>query len=109
MVLVTVGRAYQSLLKRRDVSFRKLRRADIDCTKRETLRSAILRDTAFLINAGGYAGKPNVDACGLQKRNWVFGNAMLPGVIADVSFSRPKTLQRGEFEDYRFEPRLPRR
>ncbi|HKB57410.1 MAG TPA: sugar nucleotide-binding protein, partial [Lacunisphaera sp.] len=36
----------------------------------------------FLINAAGYTGKPNVDACELHKSECLMGNAVLPGTIA---------------------------
>ncbi len=80
-----VGQAYQALLTRKGIPFRNLRRADVDYSNRETLRAALLRDKpAFLINAAGYTGKPNVDACELHKHECLFGNAVLPGIIAEA-------------------------
>jgi len=80
-----VGQAYQALLTRKNIPFRNLRRAELDYTDRVTLRAALLRDKpAFLINAAGYTGKPNVDACELDKHACLFGNAVLPGIIADA-------------------------
>ncbi len=80
-----VGHAYQALLTRKGIPFRNLRRADLDYTHGETLRAALLRDQpAFLINAAGYTGKPNVDACELDKHACLFGNAVLPGHIAQA-------------------------
>ena len=80
-----VGHAYQALLTRKGIPFRNLRRADLDYSKREVLRDALLRDRPeFLINAAGYTGKPNVDACELHKHECLFGNAVLPGIIADA-------------------------
>ncbi len=38
----------------------------------------------FLINAAGYTGKPNVDACELAKAECLSGNAVLPGIIREV-------------------------
>ncbi|MBL9201318.1 MAG: sugar nucleotide-binding protein, partial [Opitutaceae bacterium] len=77
--------AYQALLTRKGIPFRNLRRADLDYTNGDTLRAALLRDKpAFLINAAGYTGKPNVDACELHKHACLFGNAVLPGIIADA-------------------------
>ena len=38
----------------------------------------------FLINSAGYTGKPNVDACELDKANCLHGNAVLPGTISKV-------------------------
>jgi dTDP-4-dehydrorhamnose reductase len=80
-----VGHAYQALLARKGIPFRNLRRAEIDYTNRDVLRAALLRDKPeFLINAAGYTGKPNVDACELHKHECLFGNAVLPGIIADA-------------------------
>ncbi len=80
-----VGTAYQALLTRKGIPFRNLRRAELDYTHGDTLRAALLRDKpAFLINAAGYTGKPNVDACELHKHACLFGNAVLPGIIADA-------------------------
>jgi dTDP-4-dehydrorhamnose reductase len=80
-----VGQAYQALLTRKGLPFRNLRRADLDYTNGETLRAALLRDRPeFLINAAGYTGKPNVDACELHRHECLFGNAVLPGIIADA-------------------------
>jgi dTDP-4-dehydrorhamnose reductase len=80
-----VGHAYQALLARKGIPFRNLRRAEVDYTNRDVLRAALLRDKPeFLINAAGYTGKPNVDACELHKHECLFGNAVLPGIIADA-------------------------
>jgi len=80
-----VGQAYQALLSRKGIPFRNLRRSEVDYSNRDTLRAALLRDKpAFLINAAGYTGKPNVDACELHKHACLFGNAVLPGIIADA-------------------------
>lgn len=80
-----VGQAYQALLKRKNIPFRNLRRADVDYTNGAVLRQALKTDRPeFLINAAGYTGKPNVDACELHKHDCLYGNAVLPGVIADA-------------------------
>ena len=59
-----------------------LSRAEIDYTDVGSLIS-ILRSKKpkFLINAAGYTGKPNVDACESEKAECLFGNAVLPGRI----------------------------
>ena len=36
----------------------------------------------FLINAAGYTGKPNVDACEIARADTLAGNALLPQTIA---------------------------
>jgi len=80
-----VGQAYQALLTRKGIPFRNLRRADVDYTQPAVLRAALLRDRPeFLINSAGYTGKPNVDACELHKAECLFGNAVLPGLIAQA-------------------------
>jgi dTDP-4-dehydrorhamnose reductase len=80
-----VGGAYQALLTRRGIPFRNLRRAEVDYTMPAVLREALRRDRPeFLINAAGYTGKPNVDACEVYKTECLFGNAVLPGIVADA-------------------------
>jgi len=63
------------------------------CLSRNDLNyfdAALLRDflksrkSAFLINAAGFTGKPNVDACELAKAECLKGNAVLPGIIREV-------------------------
>src|SRR5665213_1198784 len=77
-----VGSAYQALFKRKGLAFRNLRRSEVDYSDADTLRSALLRDRPeFLVNAAGYTGKPNVDACELHKTECLLGNAILPGVL----------------------------
>jgi dTDP-4-dehydrorhamnose reductase len=78
-----VGSAYQAHLTRRGVPFRNLRRGDFDYSDPARLTDLLRREKpAFLINAAGYTGKPNVDACELAKADCLFGNAVLPGTVA---------------------------
>ena len=80
-----VGQAYQALLTRKGIPFRNLRRADVDYTNPAVLRDALRRDKPeFLINAAGYTGKPNVDACELHKTECLFGNGVFPGLVAQA-------------------------
>ena len=80
-----VGQAYQALFTRRGLPFRNLRRAELDYTRPAELTAALRRDRPeFLINAAGYTGKPNVDACELHKDECLMGNAVLPGLIAEA-------------------------
>jgi dTDP-4-dehydrorhamnose reductase len=80
-----VGHTYQALLTRKGLPFRNVRRADLDYGNRDALRTALLRDKPeFLINAAGYTGKPNVDACELHRHECLLGNAVLPGVVAEA-------------------------
>jgi len=80
-----VGHAYQALFKRRGLPFRNVARTELDYTDAAVLKAALARDKpAFLINAAGYTGKPNVDACELHKAECLLGNAVLPGVVAQA-------------------------
>ncbi len=80
-----VGSAYQALLERKGLAFRDLRRADFDYTNQATLTALLRRERpVFLINAAGYTGKPNVDACELHKADCLMGNAVLPGIVAQA-------------------------
>ena len=80
-----VGQAYQSLLNRKGLRFRNLTRAELDYTNPTLLAEALRRDRPeFLINSAGFTGKPNVDACELQRTECLLGNAVLPGLIAQA-------------------------
>jgi dTDP-4-dehydrorhamnose reductase len=80
-----VGSAYQALLQRKGLAFRNLQRAEFDYTDRFKLTELLRREKPeFLINAAGYTGKPNVDACELHKTECLFGNGVLPGLIAQA-------------------------
>ena len=48
--------------------------------------SKFLKDmrASFVINAAGFTGKPNVDACESSKYECLQGNAVLPGIIREV-------------------------
>ncbi len=77
-----VGQTYQKLLAARGLAFRNVRRQDVDYTRPEPLRRLLAEvRPSFLLNAAGYTGKPNVDACELQKTECLFGNAVFPGIV----------------------------
>lgn len=80
-----VGQAYQKLLTLKGIPFKSLKRKDLDYTDVATLVKALRTDKPdFLINSAGYTGKPNVDACETDKTNCLFGNAIVPGRIAEA-------------------------
>jgi dTDP-4-dehydrorhamnose reductase len=80
-----VGQAYQALLTQKRIPFKNLQRAQLDYGDVRALTAALKADRPeFLINAAGYTGKPNVDACELHKTECLFGNAVLPGRIAEA-------------------------
>ena len=80
-----VGQAYQEMFRERGIDFVSLARSELDYTDTASLL-IYLREMKpkFLVNAAGYTGKPNVDACETDKANCLFGNAVLPARIAEA-------------------------
>ena len=80
-----VGSAFRKLFEAENISYASLSRTDCDYTDVGILRKCLadLRPE-FLINCSGYTGKPNVDACEVNKAACLFGNAVLPGRIAQA-------------------------
>ena len=80
-----VGGAYQRFLATRGIPFRSLTRSEIDYTCPISLREFIISaQPDFLVNAAGYTGKPNVDACEIHKKECLDGNAVFPGTVRSV-------------------------
>ncbi len=80
-----VGQAYQHLLASKGLAFKSIARAELDYANPAALAAALRADgVRFLINAAGYTGKPNVDACELHKTECLFGNGVLPGLITEA-------------------------
>ncbi len=83
-----VGAAFARELARRGREFKAVSRADIDCTHFAPLHAA-LREARpeFVINAAGFTGKPNVDACETQRGETIRGNIVLPQTVAEACFA----------------------
>ena len=80
-----VGLAYQRLLTRLGLPFRNLARKELDYSNAVRLAGFLADERPeFLVNAAGYTGKPNVDACEDDKAATLFGNAVLPGIIREA-------------------------
>ena len=80
-----VGSAYRAYFRRKGICFRTLSRSEVDYTSLTGLTAALRADKPeFLVNAAGYTGKPNVDACEIHKTECLAGNAVLPGIIAQA-------------------------
>jgi dTDP-4-dehydrorhamnose reductase len=78
-----IGGAFVAELRRRGVDFQNLSRKQLDYTRYAPLLDCLrAQKPAFLINCAGYTGKPNVDACELDKAGTLLGNALLPQTIA---------------------------
>jgi UDP-glucose 4,6-dehydratase len=80
-----VGAKFLRFLNINSISVVGISRTEVDYTNPETLKEFLsLKKPSFLINAAGYTGKPNVDACELAKADCLDGNAVLPGIIREV-------------------------
>ena len=80
-----IGQAYQKFFNDNRIQYLSLKRTDVDYTNPAILTEALrATKTEFLINAAGYTGKPNVDACEINKSECLNGNASLPGQIAQA-------------------------
>jgi UDP-glucose 4,6-dehydratase len=80
-----VGSKIFRVLSKNETKVIGVSRSEIDYTDPKILKELLRsKKPRFLINAAGYTGKPNVDACELAKGNCLDGNTVLPGVIRQV-------------------------
>ena len=78
-----IGSAFAQELQRRKKEFLPLARNHVDYTRFDLLLDFLkANNPSFVINAAGYTGKPNVDACELDKAGTLLGNTLLPQTIA---------------------------
>ena len=78
-----IGQAFAHELKQRGNNFTALSRKDVDYTNFEVLIKFLREHKPdFVINAAGYTGKPNVDACELDKAGTLQGNTLFPATVA---------------------------
>ncbi len=80
-----VGSAFCALFESRKIPFFAVSRENSGNYAADRIH-ALIKETGstFLINAAGYTGKPNVDACETQKTECLLGNAVLPGVVRNA-------------------------
>lgn len=80
-----LGSAYLKFLNSKQVDHIGLSRSVVDYSRPEVFIPFLKKEKPdFVINAAGYTGKPNVDACELDKARTVEGNALLPGMIREA-------------------------
>lgn len=78
-----IGEAFAAELGRRKMEFTPLSRRETDYSRFDVLLKFLReRKPAFVINAAGHIGKPNVDACENAKSETLLGNVVLPVTIA---------------------------
>ena len=80
-----VGSAYQRFFAGRGIDFQAADRRKHDYLQKDGLRQLIKEvQPEFVINAAGYTGKPNVDACEIHKTECLEGNGVFPGLVKEV-------------------------
>src|ERR1035437_325728 len=78
-----IGHAFARELQRRKQPFTLLSRNEVDYSRFDVLRNFLkTNQPAFVINAAGYTGKPNVDAAETERAEALLGNGLLPQTIA---------------------------
>ena len=78
-----IGEAFVKELQRRKTDFVPLSRKQVDYTRFDLLLDFLkTKKPEFVINAAGYTGKPNVDACELHKADTLQGNTLFPQTVA---------------------------
>ena len=78
-----IGKAFATELQRRKSEFIPLSRKQVDYTRFDLLLEFLrAKKPSFVVNAAGYTGKPNVDACELDKAGTLQGNALFPAAVA---------------------------
>ena len=78
-----IGQAFVTEAKKRKLDYRAVSRQDLDYTDFRTFLLALKKGKPdFVINAAGFTGKPNVDACENQKGETVAGNVTLAQAVA---------------------------
>src|SRR5215831_13750121 len=80
-----IGQAFATELRRRKHLFIPLTRKAVDYTNFNILFDYVRQSKPdFLINAAGYTGNPNVDACEIVRAETLQGNVVFPQMVARV-------------------------
>jgi len=78
-----IGQAFAKELSDKGEAFTALSRKEVDYTQFEVLLKFLREQKPeFVVNAAGYTGKPNVDACEKAQADTLVGNTLLPQTIA---------------------------
>jgi dTDP-4-dehydrorhamnose reductase len=80
-----IGQAFADELRERKRKFVALSREQTDYSQFTVLLEYLRREKPdFVINAAGYTGKPNVDACETARADVLRGNTLLPHTVAQA-------------------------
>ncbi len=82
-----LGRAFAAELRKRKIPFTPLTRRAVDYTRFDTLFNYLhTLKPDFVINAAGFPGHPNLDACETARAEAVQANTLLPQTLARVCY-----------------------
>lgn len=96
-----IGQAFVSELKRKGLHYLALSRSDVDYTDFKEFSNfyhinhnnwSTPTKNCTIINCAGYVGKPNVDACELNKGDTIMGNVVFPTNLANLCTATGSTL-----------------
>ena len=80
-----IGQAFGKELSRRGIPFRPVTRKELNYADYRALRTALQKEKPeFVINAAGFTGKPNVDACESRRGETIVGNVILAQTVAQA-------------------------
>jgi len=80
-----MGQAFGKELSQRGIPFRPVSRKEINYGDYRVLRAALQKEKPeFVINAAGFTGKPNVDACESRRGETIVGNVILAQTVAQA-------------------------
>jgi dTDP-4-dehydrorhamnose reductase len=80
-----IGQAFTRELERRRQPFVSLSRKQVDYSRFDVLVDYLRANRPeFVVNVGGYAGRPNVDACEQFRAETLIGNTLLPETVAQA-------------------------
>ena len=83
-----IGGQFARTLQERGIRFVAPLRPEIDYGRFTVLREFLEKTRPeFLINAAGYTGKPNVDACEINRADTLQGNTLFPAAAAQACAS----------------------
>lgn len=78
-----IGQAFAQEMERRQWKFTSYSRSQVDYSSFSRLLDLLRSQRPeFVINAAGYTGKPNVDACEVARADTLQGNTLLPATLA---------------------------
>jgi dTDP-4-dehydrorhamnose reductase len=80
-----IGQAFEKEMIQRGIPLRPVARKEINYADYRVLRATLQKEKPeFVINAGGFTGKPNVDACENQRGETIAGNVTLAQTVAQA-------------------------